>query len=83
MKLRSVPRLDYLVFDRTGEKLQKVDQISKMGDLELTELKTREDIRHTLEIYSEVDEFEMRVKLMKGWPRLMTSLKLIVICIWN
>ena len=67
MKLRSVPRLDYLVFDRTGEKVQKVDQeISKMGDLELTELKIREDIRHTLEIYSEVDEFETAGEIDEG-----------------
>ena len=67
MKLRSLPRLDYFVFERTGEKVEKVDQgISDMGDLELTELKIREDIRHTLEIYSEVDEFETAGEIDEG-----------------
>ena len=51
MKLRSRPRIDYSVYDDSGDKVGKIDQgiTTKMDDKVLEELKVVEDIFHSIE----------------------------------
>ena len=57
MNLRSRQRLDYFALHSTGERIYKMEDDQggdKVGAMKGTELKTREDLKFSLEIYEYV-----------------------------
>ena len=60
MNLRSKTRIDYAVFHSTGEK------VPKMANLEVEELKAREDLRHSLQLYDDIDNFDTLEDISEG-----------------
>ena len=68
MKLRSRPRIDYSVYDDSGDKVGKIDQgiTTKMGDKVLEELKVVEDIFHSIDTYRDVEDFDTIEEIEEG-----------------
>ena len=60
MRLRSKPRIDYAVYHSTGEK------VPKMANLEVNERKAREDLRHSLELYDDIENFHTLEDISEG-----------------
>ena len=71
MNIRSKTRLDYVVWNRKGEKVIK-NLSGKIETVEmdenqniLTELKVREDLKYTLEIY-DIEDLETQDEINEG-----------------
>ena len=60
MNLRSKSRIDYAVYHSTGEK------VPKMANLEVEELKARENLRHSLQLYDDIDNFDTLEDISEG-----------------
>ena len=60
MNLRSKSRIDYAVYHSTGEK------VPKMANLEVNERKAREDLRHSLELYDDIENFHTLEDISEG-----------------
>ena len=69
MKLRSKQRLDYFALHSTGEKIYKMEEgqgEDKVGAMKGTELKTREDLKFSLEIYEDVSDFTTKSEVQEA-----------------
>ena len=69
MKLRSKQRLDYFALHSTGEKIYKMEEgqgEDKVRAMKGTELKTREDLKFSLEIYEDVSDFTTKSEVQEA-----------------
>ena len=72
MNLRSKPRLDYLALHSTGKTVFKMSdngddvQGDEKNDNILTELKTREDLEFSLDLYEDIEDFETKSEVKEA-----------------
>ena len=71
MNLRKTTRFDYSVFQSTGEKIPKISETEKMDEFRVKELKIRNDVAYTLDVYDledleTIDEVNEALNAMAG-----------------
>ena len=80
MNLRSKRRLDYTVFHTRGKKVDKMDEgtdgpgVAK-GDNILTELKTIDSLKFSLEVYDDIEDFDSKSEVQEAMNSISDLIK--------
>ena len=80
MNLRSKRRLDYTVFHTRGKKVDKMDEGTDgpgvaMGDNILTELKTIDSLKFSLEVYDDIEDFASKSEVQEAMDSISDLIK--------
>ena len=83
MNLRSKRRLDYTVFHSRGKKVDKMDEGNEVpgvakGDNKVTELKTIDSLKFSLEVYDDIEDYESKSEVQEAMDIILGLIKVYI-----